>query len=121
MPKLKERARGGGQGSTRLTVLAKPNNADSDVQHLWDDDHAAAFYHSLPDLTAAVPRAALTRGQEAASTQEPSTEVPGSDAVGLDSSEPIDMEGAMSSACFGVCHKSRSCIIAWLSFCLRVQ
>jgi hypothetical protein len=89
LPELKERARTGGQAGNQLTVLAKPDDADS-AQSLWDDDLAAAFYQHLPDLSAAVPSVALRCSQEGGTVDEGATEAPGSAAGVADSSEAVD-------------------------------
>ena len=65
MPALKERdphALGDGEG---ISVMPRGEDGGG-AASLWDDDQAATFYESLPDLHAVVPAVALTRGTAAA-------------------------------------------------------
>jgi hypothetical protein len=64
-PPLKARGAGAALDGEGFSVL--PHGGDGDgTPSLWDDDQAATFYESLPEIAAVVPQLALARDMDAA-------------------------------------------------------
>ena len=64
VPELRSEGAETGEGGAGVSVVATTATGQGGSDGLWDDDHMAYFYETLPSLSDVVPSTALHKGKE---------------------------------------------------------